>query len=343
MSAPIVRPTAAEFSSPRERRRVRAHLRRAERSARRASTAHLDPLRRRVRALLLDELAAYRARGLFPRNVTVPGFNPVFVDDLGTRCAVAHLLDAAGESALVDDIAARRNLAYVDELADEPRLVAWLAAAGLSLAEAAAIQPGYMYRPSSCVCGGESWGPAPPYATPATAVLDVRTVTTSDGLYNTPIEGVVAAIDGRAPGYAVGQSVRMRIGNANATVPAGATVLVPVGGVGAIHPFNVPDGGDGQAQDGGAPLLGGYVVQQGAIKCSGAIGPLDRATFTRAVQSPQCTAVLAAEDERWAQLRGRWGGEGCACAVPAGAPATSGTLGILLALLAFRRRRRARR
>jgi MYXO-CTERM domain-containing protein len=145
----------------------------------------------------------------------------------------------------------------------------------------------------------------------------------------------VAAIDGRAPGYAVGQSVRMRIGNANATVP--------VGGVGAIHPFNVPDGGDGQAQDGGAPLLGGYVVQQGAIKCSGAIGPLDRATFTRAVQSPQCTAVLAAEDERWAQRRGRWGGEGCACAVPAGAPATSGTLGILLALLAFRRRRRARR
>jgi hypothetical protein len=96
MSAPIVRPTAAEFSGPRERRRVRAHLRRAERSARRASTAHLDPLRRRVRALLLDELAAYRARGLFPRNITVSGFNPVFVDDVGTRCAVAHLLDVAG-------------------------------------------------------------------------------------------------------------------------------------------------------------------------------------------------------------------------------------------------------
>lgn len=343
MSAPIVRTTAAESPAARERRRIRAHLRRAERSARRASTAHLDPLRRRVRALLLDELAAYRARGLFPSNVAVPGLNPVFVDGAGTRCAVAHLLDAAGGSALVADLAARRNLAYVDDLADEPRLVAWLAAAGLSLAEAAAIQPGYTYVPTECVCGREFAGPAPPYATPATAVLDVRTVTPFEVGNYVPIDGVVTAIDGRAPGHAVGQAVRVLIGNLNAPVPVGATVLVPVGGVADVRRFSVPDAGDNAAQDGGAPLLGGYLMQQGAINCAGAIGPLDRATFARAVQSPQCTAVLAAVDERWVQRRQEGGVEGCTCAVPAGAPAAPGTLGILLALLAFRRKRRARR
>ncbi len=342
MSAPIVRP-AAESPSVRERRRVREHLRRAERSARRSSTTHLDPLRRRVRALLLDELAAYRARGLFPRNGTAPGFNPVFVDEVGTRCAVAHLLAASGETALVDDIASRRNLAYVDDLADEARLVAWLEAAGLSLAEAAAIQPAYQYTPSECVCGREFFGPAPPYATPATAVLDVRTVATFEGGRDTPVDGVVAAIDGRASGYAVGQSVRVLIGNFNVVVPSGSTVLVPVGGVGDTQRFSVPDGGDGQGQDGGAPLLGGYVVQQGAINCSGAIGPLDRSTFTRAVESPRCTAVLASVDDRWVQHRMVGGEQGCSCAVPVGAPAATGTLGILLGLLAFRRRRLAQR
>ncbi len=129
MSAPLTRPSAEAAWSARERRRVQRHLRRAERSARRAPVAALDPMRRLVRALLLDELAAYRARGLFPRNLDAPGRTPVFVDALGTRCAVAHLLDASGESALVDAIAARRNLATVDELADEARLAAWLHAA----------------------------------------------------------------------------------------------------------------------------------------------------------------------------------------------------------------------
>ena len=44
---------------------------------------------------------------------------------------MAHLLELGGEGALVERIARERNHARVRELVDEPRLLAWLEAAGL--------------------------------------------------------------------------------------------------------------------------------------------------------------------------------------------------------------------
>jgi hypothetical protein len=76
------------------------------------------------------------------------------VDAAGTRCAIAHLIEAAGEGALVAEIARTRNNAWVREPADDPRVVAWLDANGLTLEEAARIQPSYeetaMCPPSAC-------------------------------------------------------------------------------------------------------------------------------------------------------------------------------------------------
>jgi MYXO-CTERM domain-containing protein len=348
MLAPVAHPSAAP-SHRRELHRIRRHLRRAEVAARRAPDADLDPLRRMVRALLLDELAAYRARGLFPRNHVVRGLHPVFVDEVGTRCAVAHLLDASGQSALVDDIASRRNLAYVDELADEPALVAWLHAAGLTLAEAAAIQPGYTFVPSSCVCGTESFGARPPYGTPATAVLDIQALE-STSTYG-PVPGVVVAIDGTTSQYAVGQAVRVLV--PSELVAQGALILAPVGGPTEGFRFNIPDAGHGSPMDAaadaapppppvdaGGPLLGGYVLHAGAILCPGAIGPLTRAQFTNAVKAPVCTAALASIDPRWTEARYEGLETGCSCSVQGGSVGASGTLALLLALLATRRRRR---
>src|SRR5262249_60445542 len=94
----------------------------------------------------------YRGARRFPRS---PGFRdptPICVDASGTRCAVAALLGAGGEGELVARIARERNFARVAELADEPRLRAWLAATGLTLAEAAAIQPEYCAFPGDIVC-----------------------------------------------------------------------------------------------------------------------------------------------------------------------------------------------
>ncbi len=127
--------TGRAFSKrARERSRVAAHIARAERFAS-ESAAALDPLRALVRDVLLRALREYREEGIFPENHRTGWHSPVFVDEQGTRCAVGHLLELSGES--------ERNLATVHQLADEPRLVQWLEAAGISLTEASLIQPGY--------------------------------------------------------------------------------------------------------------------------------------------------------------------------------------------------------
>ena len=163
-----------------EQARVSAHLLRAEQRLARARTTALGPLRRVVRALLLRELRHYRERQRFPQNLDFAQPTPYFVDAAGTRCAVAHLLDMSGEHALVQRVARGRNHARVRELADEPRLVAWLAAAGLSLDEAAAIQPEYCEAPADCVCQG----------TPLAAVVET-TVLGPDGPATTRSVGAI--------------------------------------------------------------------------------------------------------------------------------------------------------
>jgi hypothetical protein len=186
-------------------------------------------------------------------------------------------------------------------------------------------------------------------------VLDVQLLATR-GADERIASGVVVAVDGAAPGYAVGQTVQVFIANASGAVPQGAIVVVPVGGPTSGYAFNIPDAGHGPAPvdagadagppppptDAGPPLLGAYLVQGGAINCTGAIGPLPRAQFVRAVESPTCTATLGALDPRWNSAHDLYGGSSDGgCAVSLGAGGAPSTLGILLALLATRRRRRA--
>jgi hypothetical protein len=144
-----------------EQRRVEAHLRGAEQLARRRNP-RLDSLRARNRALLLDELARYRKAGRFPRNHEFRNaLVPHFVDTHGTRCALAHLLEISGQAELVRDIATYRNNARVRELSSSAELIAWLASAGLSLEEAARIQPSYCYPTHAEECFCSPQGPAP--------------------------------------------------------------------------------------------------------------------------------------------------------------------------------------
>ncbi len=122
---------------------IRAHLLGAERLllARDPSIGHSQRL---ARARCLYELRAYRQRGSFPHNHRRPHRQtPVFVDEHGTRCAMAWLIERSGDAKLVHHIASTRNLASIHELADEPELVAWLDRNGLTLEEAARIQPTY--------------------------------------------------------------------------------------------------------------------------------------------------------------------------------------------------------
>jgi hypothetical protein len=135
--------------------RVQAHLLGAETLLDARSDEGLDPAQRLTRKLLRAELAHYREEGRFPKNRDFPdGRRPYFIDRNGTRCAMAHLMELGGAGALVAEIARTKNNAYVEELARDPRVGAWLHAAGLTPEEAARIQPEYCMSdtPARCVC-----------------------------------------------------------------------------------------------------------------------------------------------------------------------------------------------
>ena len=135
-------------STPAEREvaRIQEHLRGASALLGQRDVSALTAEQRRLRALNAKRLLAYTVAARFPKNHVVPGRVPVFRDEEGTLCAVGALLWASGEHELVEHIVATRNTATVWQLADEPGLAQWLDAQGLTLAEAARIQPSYEFE-----------------------------------------------------------------------------------------------------------------------------------------------------------------------------------------------------
>jgi len=124
--------------------RVGSHLAVVEVALRKRDTSHLNPDQQMVRAQALDWLNEYRTAGLFSHNHTNADQRvPVSVDAHGTPCAVGYLLIRSGETEVVEEIPRERNFAFVPELADDVRLVQWLDKSGLTLEEAAWIQPAY--------------------------------------------------------------------------------------------------------------------------------------------------------------------------------------------------------
>jgi len=136
--------TASETHLRSEVARLRAHFDSVDTELRTRDVSHLSPEQRANRVKLFGWLKAYRDAGVFPINGRFAGRAvPFFRDTKGTLCAMAYLVDRSGRSDIVDHIAKTRNNAYIRELTDDRKLVAWLAASGLSVAEAARIQPAY--------------------------------------------------------------------------------------------------------------------------------------------------------------------------------------------------------
>jgi len=106
-----------------------------------ADVSGLTPDQLAARARVLAALRDYRTRGDFGHNHEFPGARvPFFVDHAGRRCAVAELLHATGEDALVEAVAATNNQAWVVDLSSDEKFSSWLEHNGLSLWEAARIQ-----------------------------------------------------------------------------------------------------------------------------------------------------------------------------------------------------------
>jgi hypothetical protein len=123
--------------------RVRAHLSRVEVELAARDVSHLTSDQREQRATLLARLHDYTEAERYPSNDVVLYRTPIFIDDQGVRCAMAYLIESTGDAALVERIARTEDYAYIADLANDPELEQWLVDHGISLAEAAQIQPGY--------------------------------------------------------------------------------------------------------------------------------------------------------------------------------------------------------
>ena len=124
--------------------RLRAHFDSVDRELRTRDVSRLSAEQRAMRTKLISWLKDYRNAGTFPENDRFADrAMPFFRDSHGTLCAMAYLVDRSGRTGIVDHIATTRNNAFIRELTDDPALVAWLETSGLSVDEAARIQPQY--------------------------------------------------------------------------------------------------------------------------------------------------------------------------------------------------------
>lgn len=140
-------PTADQATNDVQIARLQRHFAAVDAELRAADVSHLSASQRAARAEAIERLRVYAARAEFPHNHHRAALTPVFIDEHGTRCAMAHLIEEADGAALVAKVNREKNLAYIPELAADtsfqPELVAWLDRNGLSAAEAARIQPAY--------------------------------------------------------------------------------------------------------------------------------------------------------------------------------------------------------
>lgn len=275
-----------------------------------ADTSSLTGQQRAARARNLALLERYRDRGRFPLNHDFVGRRlPFFVDEHGTHCAVGYLMAHGGAGRIVERIRRRRNHAYVHELVDEPGLGDWLAENGLSVDEAAAIQPGYAYRPGECICG----------YTPGLAVEATVTAVGGSNPYY-PVTLRVDAVHGDAS-RALGVQAGDKVGS-----PQGPTrsegifyrdlPLVAVGDR-VIGTNIVVPGGGGRAL--GRPIVK-VRVSDDSVGCSSAVygsrapkcTPPKRPTRQQAIaamSSRQCLSRLGAIDKLWSSTCYHIGGD----------------------------------
>jgi hypothetical protein len=119
-----------------------------------------------ARGRQLAALEAYSSRGRFPLNPDVGGRStPLFVDASDTACAVGHLMRRDGRADQVARIAALGNDVFVED-AGSGSIADWALTSGLTIEEAAVIQPTY----------------PPPVGTPLTVLGEPGGFIEQDGL-----------------------------------------------------------------------------------------------------------------------------------------------------------------
>ncbi len=134
------------------RTRVATHVGYVARVLRARDVSQLSGPARTRRSELLAALDTYVAAGAFPDSETDRGLLPTFLDaHTGARCAVAHLVETSAGTELMRELDRDHHNAYIDDLAADPRFVAWTCGSGFTHEELAWIQPSYPPPPPADV------------------------------------------------------------------------------------------------------------------------------------------------------------------------------------------------
>lgn len=299
--SPARNPVPVFLSPEAELRRLDAHFRRVLRKLHREPPPGLGRAQRRARGRHLDELERYRRARTFPKNRSFPGLMvPIFIDDAGTRCAMGHLIERGGGADLVHHVARTRNFARVHALAGIPELVDWLERNGLTLDEAALVQPSYCEAASQCVCLGES---------PSVLVE-------GDVQAEPPGTLLVTSVYGESADVAVGD-----------VVPLSSSAAVGTHLLGILSD-------DGIVSGAWAVDASGEVSIEGCGFATIIPGPLPVAVLAEAKlagSDAACEQVLANHDKAWTTKNGDCGpggtgGEGGAGGMMTGGGGTGGTM-----------------
>ncbi len=121
---------------------IATHLMLVEKTLSARDVSNLTSTQRSNRAKLLNELHGYWQQGVFPVNDYLPYKNPVFIDRIGTHCAVGYLMLQSGNDELAQAINTNEKFAFVHEIKTEG-VKEWADENGFAIDELAWIQPGY--------------------------------------------------------------------------------------------------------------------------------------------------------------------------------------------------------
>lgn len=122
---------------------IATHLKLVVTTLQQRDISHLSSAQKTNRLALLDVLDNYWQAKIFPINDYLNYKNPVFIDRVGTHCAVGYLMQQSGAEEIAQAINKEQKFAYISEIKNKDVTI-WANTNGFTLDELAWIQPGYM-------------------------------------------------------------------------------------------------------------------------------------------------------------------------------------------------------
>lgn len=121
---------------------IQYHLEQVVSILRSRSSVHLTEEQGKNRSHLLEVLATYAERKVFPTNLYHTIRTPYFIDNFGVHCAVGYLIQQSGNEGLALAISEEFNYNYIEDI-QSPELLVWAENFGFTVDELKWIQPTY--------------------------------------------------------------------------------------------------------------------------------------------------------------------------------------------------------